>query len=648
MILKIFLTFLLSSLTLAKINDSLSAENNFLVDSTFSSYDSLSVSDSIAVARPDSIAPINAAILSDKSFLVTNKEISRLEYRYTGDYLRLFSFNFIKDLGFPGQPNETFLYGVGNSAVSYLMDGISYNQRQDNSLNLNLIQSEDIDSIEVLPLPRGFLYGAYNNPVSVNFITKDFLPLQPYSRIRYYQGSNRESLIDGLFNIRVTKKIITSFELTNRIVDSTYANTEYSIWQGKVKLKYLLSNSVNLIASYNFNNYKAGYSGGVDVDSIKSVTSDVESVLYDYNRAPVVYPNGELKTKTNLARLRILAEPFDWLNIDGSVFYYLNKFEQNAINRLSTEGETYGLNLFNNAKYKWLSLKFNIDYEKRNVNSKRTFVNSPEDWQNGEVVKDYSADIFSVAFIASADLINGAFVPSVYYKTSSYNLNFSQPLTAEEKYNSQGVGLDLNVKTNLNIDFYAGASVFKPYKVEDFDYSLLEVGVRYKNDFIFSGLKYFINEYSYGFYTGGMFFDYISYGDLSGVGIDLKLNYWKLLLESFSSFYSNANNKLSSVPDFQTQTGLYFKSKLFNDNLDLKTGFLFYYVGKNNVYTNEHGFLEVPSSYKLDFTLAGEIQKTAIVYFLWQNLFENEYYLTPYYPMPTRNIRFGIAWELFN
>lgn len=648
MIFKIFLTFLITSLTYSQINDSILTKIKFPSDSSIVSPDSISVIDSVYAVKQDSIAPINGTVLSNKNFLISSKEISKLEYRYTGDYLRIFSFNFIKDLGFPGQPNETFLYGVGNTAVSYLLDGFSYNIREDNSLNLNLIQSEDIDSIEVIPLPRGFLYGSYNNPVSVNYITKDFLPPKPYSRIRYYQGTNRESLIDGLFNIRVMKKLITSFELTNRIIDSTYANTEFSIWQGKVRLKYLLSNDVNIIASYSFNNYKAGYSGGVDVDSIKSVTSDVESILYDYNRAPVIYPNGELKTKTNLGRLRVLATPLNWLNVDGSVFYYLNDFEQNTYNRLYTEGKTYGLNLVNNAKYELFNLKFNIDYEKRDIYSKKTIGISPADLQNNNLITDYTADLFSIGFILSANLNDGMFVPSIYYKLSSYNLNFSQPFAREEKYSSQGAGLDLTFKTNFNIDFYAGASIFKPYKENEFKYSLVELGIRYKNDFILAGLKYFINEYSYGFYTGGVFFDYINYGDLSGAGVDLKLTYGKLLLESYSSFYTSSDNKLSSIPEFQSQTGLYFKSNLFSDNLDLKTGFLFYFVGKNNVYTDEHGFLEVPSSFKLDFTLAGEIQKTAIVYFLFQNLFENEYYITPYYPMPTRNIRFGIAWELFN
>jgi outer membrane cobalamin receptor len=57
---------------------------------------------------------------------------------------------------------------------------------------------------------------------------------------------------------------------------------------------------------------------------------------------------------------------------------------------------------------------------------------------------------------------------------------------------------------------------------------------------------------------------------------------------------------------------------------------------------------EVNSNYKLDFTAAGEIQKVAIVYFSWENLFDNSYYIIPYYPMFRRGIRFGLAWELFN
>jgi hypothetical protein len=57
---------------------------------------------------------------------------------------------------------------------------------------------------------------------------------------------------------------------------------------------------------------------------------------------------------------------------------------------------------------------------------------------------------------------------------------------------------------------------------------------------------------------------------------------------------------------------------------------------------------DIESWLTIDFTLSGEIQKAAIVYFTWENLFDWKYYITPYYPMQQRNMRFGIAWEIFN
>ena len=140
--------------------------------------DTTAVSDSILTTKvkSDTIAPIQGIPLTDVSTIINKRTFLFDQYRYTGDLLRSFSLNFTKDLGFIGYPNETFIYGVGNSGISYLQDGVFLNNRYTNSLDLNLIQSEDIDSIEIVPSPRGFLYGPYNNPVTVNFITRDFIP----------------------------------------------------------------------------------------------------------------------------------------------------------------------------------------------------------------------------------------------------------------------------------------------------------------------------------------------------------------------------------------------------------------------------------------------------------------------------------------
>lgn len=629
----------ISVIALGQIQDSVTADIKIYSDTLSIQPDSVITNDSLLIITArDSIAPLYSSPLTEKSFIASNKELLKLEYQYTGDYLRLSQFNFIKNLGFTGQPNETFLYGVGNDAVSYLMDGVSYNDRESNSLNLNLIQSEDVDSIEVIPLPRGFLYGSYNNPVSVNFITKDFIPIQPYSRIKYYQGTNRDMMFDGIFNAVVTNKLIASFDITNRIYDGTYDNTDYSIWQGKIKLKYLLSNAVNIIASYSYNDYNAGYSGGVDIDSIRSITENVDNVLYDFRAAPMVYPNGELKTLTHLPRLKFLIKPIENLKSDLSFFYLYNDYQKFTYQKRFNESQTFGINFKNDFTYDLINFKLIADYEKGKVNRWEERAFDTVTYYSNIPPTDY--DLFSLSGDVSVKIFDGDLIPSAFGKFSSYSFISGSRDFSDNPFS---IGLDLTYIGLGFVELYGGYSNLKPYSRYDLSYDLFEAAARFKFDNINLSVRYFRNEHIVYNTSPRQF------GNLSGLGLAIDFKYSVFLLQSNSSFYTPlSDGTLNGVPDFQTQTGLYYTSILFNNNLDLKTGFVFHYTGNNNVLTREQGVTEVPSSYKLDFTLAGEIQNVAIVYFLWQNLLGNDYYLTPYYPMPGRNIRFGFAWELFN
>jgi hypothetical protein len=49
----------------------------------------------------------------------------------------------------------------------------------------------------------------------------------------------------------------------------------------------------------------------------------------------------------------------------------------------------------------------------------------------------------------------------------------------------------------------------------------------------------------------------------------------------------------------------------------------------------------------IDFILIGHIGK-AYVHLIWENLLDRKYVTTYYYPMPERNLRFGISWEFEN
>ncbi|HSW55348.1 MAG TPA: TonB-dependent receptor plug domain-containing protein [Ignavibacteriaceae bacterium] len=603
--------------------------------------DTTAVSDSILTTkvRVDTLAPIQGIPLTDVSTIINKRTFLFDQYRYTGDLLRPFSLNFVKDYGFIGYPNETFIYGVGNSGISYLQDGVFWNDRYTNSLDLNLIQSENIDSIEIVPSPRGFLYGPYNNPVTVNFITRDFISPQPYARIRYYEGPDGEAMFDGKFSTMVAKRWNYSFQLTNRSKDETYQNTDLSIWQFNTKLKYLLSNSINFQAFYYYVDKEQGLNGGIDYDSLSRSSDDPNADLYDPIAAPVLFPNQKLDILQHNVGLRTLAKPFDNSQLDLSIYYRygleeLRDGNDTADYKRDLENKTVGGALDYRQESEFLILDLFATYEENNSNllTENYFQSTTQEMKNVH---------YSVSGVLSGNILNNRIVPSIFYKYDSKD--FGNGISS----NNPGFGFDIKISPMEIMNFYIGLSKFN--QLEDNDADLLELGWRLQTHYLSLDLKYFeMNNFIpyvadlWSMILTGAEIGYPVYST-KGIGFVGSYKFWILLVDANCSYYFDER---VSLPEYQLTSGLYINDMFFDNNLDLKAGFKFYYTGEI-----ERGFsanTSVEPTNKLDFNLAGEIQKVAIFYFQWENLFGNEYYITPYYPMPVRNIKFGLAWELFN
>jgi len=663
-----FIIFLLSYLsTLSQTTDTLLNVSDNLAEDTlsvFTSNDSLLVNDSTKVtyenSKPDSLIPIQGIPLTDASLIINKRTFLFYNYQYTGDFLRSFPLNFIADLGFMGQPNETFVYGVGVGGISFMEDGVLWNNRFTNALDLNHIQSEDIDSIEIVPSPRGFLYGPYNNPVTINFIMKDFLSPEPYSRIKYYEGPDGEAMFDGKFNAQIAKKWNLSFQLTNRSTDSSFANNEFSIWQVNTKLKYYLSNSINLSAIYSFVDSDVGLNGGIDIDSIAKITNDINSILYDRQIAPVVYPNrGESVINHNFG-LRFQAEPFDESNSDVMFYYKIARNEIKDNNdslslSLKNDYKTFGVNLKHYQRISILSFQLFGLFERSNGDYEDflspSLLTSISDWEFTQI---------SGSLDLSLHLLNDKLVPSVFYKYVNQSRYFNQigddnsTVLSDETERLSGIGTDLKFTVKNGMSFYAGASIFQHAEFlsneNSEDTKTFEFGGKYFNSNLFADIKYFKRSGSAAIPHYNSQDLPIVFGNLSGIGLRLNVNYWKILIETNTSYYFNSDDDLLiGVPELQFVGGVFLNGFFFDDNLFLKAGVQFYYTGTNNVYSNVwKEIITVEPSNKIDITVAGEIKGVAIVYFGWENLFSNQYFITPYYPMLERNIRFGLSWELFN
>ncbi|MBZ0198760.1 MAG: Plug domain-containing protein, partial [Ignavibacteriaceae bacterium] len=172
--------------------DSLSVgSDSLLIQKSDSSITDTTAADSISnisVVKVDTLTPLYQEPLSVNSTFILRDEILKTDYRYTENLFKLFPLSFLNDHGLLGYPDELYLYGVSNYGTSYFKDGIFDNNRLNWFMDLNSVQAENIDSVEIVPSPRAFLYGPYNRAAAVNFISKDEISIIPYTRVKYYQG----------------------------------------------------------------------------------------------------------------------------------------------------------------------------------------------------------------------------------------------------------------------------------------------------------------------------------------------------------------------------------------------------------------------------------------------------------------------------
>ena len=617
------------------------------------------------LSKRDTVIPVFSSPLSRNSLILRSGELQKNDYRFTPDYLKLFEFNYLAETGNLGFPDQTYLYGLQTYRTNYLKDGISLNGIPFIFFDLNYLQSETVDSIEVVPEPRGFLYGSYNKSASVNFISKDFISINPYTRIKYYQGAFGEAMLDGIFNSVLYKKLFGFLDITNRKLDQRFTNSDFSSWQVTSKLRYLFSNSYNLTGSYSYNKIYKRLNGGVNVDTLILLGQNINTYMYDEIRAPVVKQLTDMDVTKHNFNLRLLAKPFAGSSTDFNLYY---KFDGQSLNNIDDKS-----NNFEKTKNKLYGASFNQKYNEDiyNINLIANYEHSDIDVNLSPLPQDsiayysYKVDLFSLAGLIGIN-ISDKIKASMFYKYSSMTnktLNYFQT-----KNESNGGGLDININACNELSFYLGYSFFKDYYSQIYlgnaeasamvtlnnFYLRLSVFARNNASYDktrFSNLNFpyllLFNLQPYSLYNDNPY--------VMGIGTNFRYQFWIMSFENNTSYYSSdymgtssRSTGLLGIPELFSRSGIYISDSLFSSNLNLKSGLVFTYYSKIKYLNTLGSIFETNPAYTIDFTLAGRISNSATVYFTWENLLDEKYYLIPFYPALGRNLRFGIAWDLFN
>ncbi len=611
---------------------------------------------------PFNIFPFNIDSLQLENNLhsVNKGEYEWDNFRFFGDIFQFHFPAFVNDFGSFGQPHEINLYGLGSHQISALYNGVSFEDNIYGFINFHRFQTNGISAVHLFSLPRGFLSGNFINPISVAFEPVKKFEKVPHTRIFYFQGANKEALINIFFHSRIYKKLFITFDLSNAMIEPEYKNSDYETWNGSVKFSYLVDSS--FVYTFLFSRYRAKTQlfGGVDIDSLTNSNGQVDyETFYNGYLAPVNYPNRNMTT--------------DWNNY----FFGIDKTFGKSHKLTFAATASHYSTTFNDENYyrpyeladSVYTIKTEYDYLGQKLSAK--------------VIYNlfYSEFIFnnSVTGILGYDSFDKKLITSVFGRLV-YDDN-------DKRYG----GLGFDVKSNLteNFSVYIGASKYSRYRYFD-PYLFNNTDIDAKGNITTAELNLAFNTKNITLTASGYYFknaneivpyqDYIDpmqWGDVSyfnatheikGAWLNGKIN-WKFFTFNFNySYLINKINDLQVSPKHNLRAGIFYKGILFSGNLYMKAGFNFYFIGKQNYFYRDfihnqniwfynnstRGVIPIDyyngseDSFTFDFFFAGRIQNRATVYFVFENLADKKYFIVPYYPKQSRGIRFGISWDLYN
>ncbi len=603
--------------------------------------------------------PHVGSIERSPTYLITDSMMNFYDYRYVGDFLATVPGIFIRDLGSPGQLHGITINGLDARNIAFMSDGILLNEPFTGTFDPYLYPTENIERVEIITGPRAFLYGLNSTGMAVNFVSKSKRAIHSKTRIRYQEAPYGQGFIDGMFS----QDIIRGFNLTagasHYTYDGRFENSNYDAWNARAKLRYNISNSLNLFTSGMYNQTLLGLNGGVDI----ATTPD--SLRYDRLLATLV--NTDAHEKVTRYDFQIgAAGRFvnDSTAITSLTLFHSTNFREyrdnesnlNAVIKEDTRSQWYGAKLTQN-------------------------------FMVGDNPIDLGAEVQSRGVIASGVVGQQLNTSSSIYGQTKIYLSPSvivEPFARYETYHinqhsfSYGTIVAVNPLSWLEIFGGFSSSNRYPSFVEIYIDSVLSRGGSFPEEHYHIELGTRVFNYNFGSYSLKYFYRDIHYplqlvpDDLddiqddwtthaqefhSGINHTISLHIGSFFVEGVAQYIkiTERRNELGYYPHWSGTGGIYFWNKLFNNHLDLKTGlrakaFSSYYAIEYNaqaqLFVPSSG-KDIPSSTVLDFVLIAHLGN-AYVHFILENLMDKQYITTSFYPMNERNLRFGLSWDFLD
>lgn len=607
------------------------------------------------------------------------------EYRTLTDVLPAAPGVFVRDMGSPGQDNQVSIDGAGHAGTAFLVDGIGHNDPVTGTFNFAFFPVEAIERLELVTGPRAFLYGANSTGGAVNVISKSFSNNKPFTRIRYSQGSYTYTQTDAMFSQNILPRFNLSFGLSylgygmHKSADlnaGRFPNSDNQAYSFRTKLRYNMSETVNLVFTHWYAQTQTGLFGGINLNT----TTDPASV-YDDNTAVVVNYDSYEKHSDHHASLAAVYRPL----ADTSLTATVSLFGSHLLREYRDEENRLALHTN--------SLLIADDFASTVVGAHAT-----AEWDtHGNLVSaiaelshtQYERSVYGAAFTRAARSLS---LKDEFTIANTLTLAAFARLENGQERAAENAGGDVTLRLPGTLTLSAGASTsHRHLSIEE---AYLERGAAdstiqkilgpalllstLSRSSLASDEVHTVTEaslrvrpsenFSAGITATRRVIDHWAdrsliklYQDHSitvdGISLSLRLRHGDFFLDGDAAYthHSEVLRNAASIrlyPEWRGQWSFFYRGLLANNNLDLKVGVkgMFVSAFDGELYRVVDGVVnpivvrQIGNAGTVDFFVIAHIGD-AYIHVLWENLTGSQYMLAPFYPMYNRSIRFGVSWE---
>jgi hypothetical protein len=599
------------------------------------------------------------SIKEQPDFSVHGSTFPFTAYKYAGSFLEFFPGIFIYSLGSPGTAD--LITSGGFSQVTFLNDGVPLNEPLNGGYNLYLYPTETIEKFEFINSANSYYYGINSNSSVINFESKNFKSLKPFSRIRYSESGYEETFLDGFFSQNFLSNLNFNGGIQRAAYDGRYLNSAYDSWMAHTKIRYDVSNKVNLFFSEIYNQNETGLNGGVDIINTSP------AYYFEPLQATVRNQKAYEKTARNDLQLTAAVRALP----DSTSLSKLSFNLSNNVRRYRNDG--HRMSFYS----RWMGIKFNQHLDFIRIDSLRKLFNL-----------DFGIDVQSRQIFEGlpagyrANTIISVFGKTEYRPLRNLNITGYLKNDTYLKKHYLNLGFDANYSVINNMMLYGGYSESYRYPTFQENYwrdttirgeitnynpekhKLFEIGISFSlGRKINIRSKYFNRNINEAIVPVSVNSDdptstFIFKNDdinVSGIDATGEVTIWKVTGIFNSTVFLRKSSNASSLPKTWVAGEIFFRDTFFKNNLDLKFGIRGKAISKQSGYQfNPRTITYLPSTNfelgaggSFDAFVLGKIG-SAIVHIVLENVLDNQYAITTFYPVQDRSLRFGITWEFEN